>query len=376
MTQRAIRNPTMELCVARSPRVEPIWRELEARAQPSYFQTWGWIENWLAFVPRDAAPQLATFTGADGVVEAACFLARRRVFRRHLLPTRTVFFNETGVPHIDAVCVEHNGLLRAQGTHLTLAALLALLPDCDELRLSALAPDAFVDLGSGSGHRVRIEREVASPFVDLAAVRAADGGYPSLLGSSTRANLRRGQRRIGEHALEVAASVEQALEIYGELVALHTTSWRERGEPGAFADPWFERLHRRLITRRFASGEIQLVRLRAGTTTLGCGYHFVSSGRVLFYQSGLARHADPVVKPGYLLHAAAIEHAARAGHTIYDFLAGDAPYKRSLSTGAIRMTWACVQRELARFAVEDQLRRWKHGFSAWRRRIRTSAAGS
>jgi CelD/BcsL family acetyltransferase involved in cellulose biosynthesis len=357
---------SLELIAARSPEVEGIWRALERRAQPAYFLTWGWIENWLACLTAADLPELAILRGPDGV-QAACFLSRRRNLRRHLLPTRTVYLNETGVAHIDEVCIEHNGLLRAPDSSMSLATLLALLPDWDEVQLTALAPDAFAELGSAADHQVRIEREVASPFVDLATVRAAEGGYLSLLGSNTRAQVRRSRRRVGDLTLEVAGSLAQAFEIYDELVALHTASWRERDQPGAFADPWFDRLHRRLITQRFASGEIQLVRLRAGTATLGCGYNLISSGRVLFYQSGLAHIEDPTIKPGYLLHAATIEHDAAAGYAVYDFLAGDSAYKRALSTGSIRMTWARVQRQLARFALEAQLRRWKHELVAWHR---------
>ncbi|MGE3546615.1 MAG: GNAT family N-acetyltransferase, partial [Kofleriaceae bacterium] len=64
------------------------------------------------------------------------------------------------------------------------------------------------------------------------------------------------------------------------------------------------------------------------------------------------------MKPGYVLHAAAIEHAAKLGHSIYDFLAGDMRYKDNLSTDKGELWWACVQRKRARFLLEDRLRDW------------------
>jgi hypothetical protein len=61
-----------------------------------------------------------------------------------------------------------------------------------------------------------------------------------------------------------AASAEA---IYDELVALHTASWRARGARGAFADPWFDRFHRRLLggearyKQSLATGATRLARL-------------------------------------------------------------------------------------------------------------------
>ncbi len=336
---------------------EATWRGLEAHARGSYFLSWGWIENWLACLPRDHRPELALLS-QDGEPIAACFVVRRRVLRHHLLPTRTLFLNATGVPRFDELVIEHNGLLRA--APITLRALVdGLTSGWDELSLPGVDASELAGL-AGTRVRIRIDREVPAPFVELARVRASRDGYVGLLGPSTRAQLRRARRGTGELVVEHAADLAHARAIYDELVALHTESWRARGQPGAFADPWFDGFHRRLIAERFASGEIELVRVSAGGRTLGCLYNFVHRGRVLFYQSGLAREDDPRIKPGFLCHAAAIEDAARAGHAVYDFLGGDARYKHGLATHESRLVWARVQRPLARFALEEKLRAWRH----------------
>ena len=355
----------MALIDARDVRVEAIWRGLEALARPTYFLTWGWIETWLSSLPLDAMPRLAVITDAGAVV-AACFLGHRRVVRHHILPVRATFLNTTGIPHLDELCIEHNRVLALPGTTWPVAALVDLLPrDWDELVLPCVDAGALDPLTVGPDHHVRVDREVSAPFVDLARVRAA-GDYLAVLGSNTRAQIRRARRAVGPCELEVAGSLAHAFEIYGELVALHTASWRARSQPGAFADPWFDGFHRRLIERRFGHGEIELLRLRAGGKTIGCIYNLIANGHVLFYQSGLAQFDDPHSKPGYLCHAAAIEHAAAAGRAIYDLLGGDARYKASLSTDATRLVWLRVQRRLVRFAIEDRMRHWKRAYAAWR----------
>ena len=358
---------------ARHPRVEPIWRTLEAAARPSYFLTWGWISTWLSALPAAALPRLAVISQGPTPV-AACFLGRRRQLRHGVISSRGLHLNGTGIAGFDELCVEHNGVLCAPETACSLRTLTALLPaDWDELMLPATDAGTFDPHDVSAAYQVHVDRAVSAPFVDLARVRAT-GDYLKLLGANTRSQIRRARKTVGPCALEVAGSADHAAAIYRELVALHTASWRERGEPGAFADPWFDRFHRRLIAERFAHGEIELLRLRAGGETIGCTYNLIANGRVLFYQSGLARFADAHIKPGYLCQAAAIEHAAASGHAIYDFLGGDARYKASLSTDATRLVWLRVQRRLARFAVEGQVVRWKRAYVAWKAARSTAAA--
>jgi CelD/BcsL family acetyltransferase involved in cellulose biosynthesis len=337
-----------------------IWCGLERAARPPYFLTWGWVDNWLASLPGSDVPVLAVIRDAGEVV-GAFFLSRRKLVRHRVVASRAAFINTTGVPSYDELCIEHNGIL---GYRCTLAKLIELLPDdWDELYLPGIDRARFRELDVPPGYRVRVDREVPSPFVDLARVRAADD-YLSLVSANTRSQIRRARRRVGTCELDVARSLGEALELYDELVALHAASWRARGEPGAFANPWFDRFHRRLIEQRFAHGEIQLLRLRSGSATIGCLYNLVASDRVLFYQSGLARSADPHVKPGMLCHAAAIAHCAGAGHVVYDLLGGSARYKASLATDATRLIWLRVQRARLRFAIEERMRGWKRALVA------------
>ncbi|HWU91082.1 MAG TPA: GNAT family N-acetyltransferase [Kofleriaceae bacterium] len=360
----------LEILDPYSLRAETLWRDLERTARPVYFLTWGWVENWLATLPRDEAPGLAVIRDA-GAVTGAFFLGRRTLLRHHVLPSRAAFVNATGVPSRDEICIEHNGVLGRGGS---LAKLIELLPDdWDELFLPAVDQETFRELDVPHGYRVRVARTSPSPFVDLEQVRAT-GDYLGLLSSNTRSQIRRSRRRLGASELEVAGSVGEALAIYDELVALHTASWRARGEAGVFADPWFERFHRRLIAQRFAHGEIQLARLRSGSSTIGCLYNLVANGRVLFYQSGLATFDDPVVKPGLMCHAAAIEHCAAGGHQIYDLLGGTARYKASLATGATELAWLCVQRARRRFAIEDRARGWKQAVARLRKELSAGLA--
>ena len=341
---------TLTIVDANDACVEPTWRSL---ASPSYFLSWGWVETWLASLPVAHHPRLAILLDEVGPL-AACFVRTLATIRHHVVPTRVMFVNATGVPRLDELCIEHNGLVRRPGEPATLAELVAALStDWDEIALPGIDPGELATIPPAQLH---IDRAVAAPYVDLARVRETPGGYLELVGASARAQIRRARRGAGVVEIEHARTLDRAFAIYGELVGMHSRSWAARGETGAFADRWFDDFHRRLIANRFASGEIDLVRVTADGQAIGCLYNFVYRGAVLFYQSGLARLSDPRIKPGFLCHAAAIEDAARAGHAIYDFLGGNARYKHSLATNETRLVWARMQHPHARFTVEEWLR--------------------
>lgn len=344
-----------------APRVETTWRALEAEAKPTYFLSWGWMENWLACLPPHEAPQLAVLMdGKDAV--AACFVGRRRVRRHGVVGSRALYVNTTGREDFDELCIEHNALLSRPERGASLAQLIELLGGAwDELFLPAVDGDTWAQLAGTplpAGMRVRVDREVANYHIDLERVRGSKEGYLPLLGSSTRAQMRKAQRAAGDVTFEVATDERTALDIYEEMVALHQRSWRMRGFPGAFADPWFDRFHRRLIAQRFRHGELQLMRARNKDLTIGCLYNFVSAGRVLFYQCGFGSPADKHIRPGYLCHALAVEHCAKQGLAIYDLLGGDARYKQSLATDETRLVWGRVQRKRLQFDLEDRARAW------------------
>lgn len=346
----------LELLDPYSADVERIWRDLSDAYPRSFFVSWSWMENWLACLPREHAPRFAVIRSEQKPI-SAFFLTRRNIARLRIVGSRALFFNTTGVERLDNLWIEYNGIV---GRDLSIGKLVDLLPDdWDELFLPGLRADAFGGLIETviRGFRVRIERTVPLYYVDLARVR--EETYLKLIGGQTRSQVRRAQREAGKLELEIAHDEATAFELYDELVVLHQAQWQAKGQPGAFADPWFDRFHRRLIGQRFRHGEIQLVRVRASDHgTLGVLYNFVHRGRVLQYQSGMQQLDNKHLKPGFITHTAAIEHAAQTGHEIYDFLGGDMRYKKSLATHSTSLVWARLQRLRIRFLVEDRLRDW------------------
>ena len=357
----------LKLLDASDPRVEPIWRRLEQAAARTFFLSWGWIENWLASLPAEHAPSLAVIL-EGGQPVAGFFLGKRR---RGLPPVNALYINATGDERCDDICLEHNGLLRDPTAGITLETVIDHLPSgWDELVLPAVdRTDASIfdglDRLERRGLRVRFDKELVAPLVDLELVRSAADGYLSLLQPQIRSQIRRTRHEVGPIEVEVAEDREAALDVYGELVRLRTRS----GHP---ADPFLERVHRRQITTRIDHGEIQLVRVRADEVTLGCLYSFAYRDHTLFHQAGFEQFADPHIHPASLCHSIVVNHNAAMGMAAYDLRAGD---RRDLATGATHLVWLRVQRKLARFGIEHRLEKWKHALTSRGRRIAGTPVG-
>jgi CelD/BcsL family acetyltransferase involved in cellulose biosynthesis len=197
-----------------------------------------------------------------------------------------------------------------------------------------------------------IANRIPAPYVDLAAIAQQGGDYLAAVSANTRAQIRRSYKLYGKVESTVAADRKTALEIYEELVDLHQRWWNQRGQRGAFASDHFTSMHRRLIERRFESGEIQLIRIQSGGATIGCLYNFDYCGVVSFYQSGLRIESDNRLKPGYVCHAEAIRHSLTARRHTYDFMASFDEYKIRMATHKRELIWARIQKPRLKFTAE------------------------
>lgn len=314
------------------------WRELEARADGSFFRSWSWVG--CAAARRFSDPLLLEARLEGRVVALGLFNRRRRgPFSSGL------WLNESGDPALDGVYVEHNGLLVEHGleTRVLPAALAWLAGRAQRVVLSGV-DEAHLAAARQSGALVyRRAHPTSSPWVELDEVRACPAGHLGLLSANTRHQLRRSLRRYAEAGpltVTRAETQEEAAAYLTALGALHQRTWTRRGRPGAFASPAFVAFHMELLGVAWPRGEIDLLCVRAGDRPIGYLYNFRWQGRVGNYQSGFDYDAATAhQKPGLTCHHLAIGLYAREGMQAYDFLAGDHRYKTSLSNRAATLHW-------------------------------------
>jgi CelD/BcsL family acetyltransferase involved in cellulose biosynthesis len=346
------------------------WRDLEDRSNGSFYLGWSWIGCWIDSLAGAVELQLLRATRGGRTV-GLCIFAPGRERRHGLIASRTLHLHATGRGQFDILTVECNGFLLERGSEDGLCQrmldyLLEEQRGWDELVFIRLRDDMGSCLAGSKDLRLRTRTE-ANYYVDLAAVRANADDYLGLLGTNTRSQIRRSAKeysKSGELSLVVAEDAAQASVFLDGLKELHQKYWVARGQPGAFSSRFFEDFHRRLLQQAFARGEIQVLAIDAGAQRLGYLYNFVHRGRVYNYQSGFNYEiCEKHNRPGLVAHAKAIEFNASAGHAVYDFLAGDVQYKKTMGTVAGEMTWLTVQRKRLRFLAEDWARqlykRWR-----------------
>jgi CelD/BcsL family acetyltransferase involved in cellulose biosynthesis len=322
------------------------WRALEAAAEPSFFQSWTWV-GCLA-EERYPDPVLLRAERDGRTVGLALFNRRRG--RLHLA--------ETGEAELDRPFTEHNAPL-ATDPEAALALLRAAwtLPGISGLVLGGVPP-ALAEAAGG----VTVRRQLRpAPWLDLDALRARGGDLLAGLSANARYQIRRSDRLYageGRLAMARAATEAERAAWMEELTALHEATWRRRGQPGAFATPYLRRFHAELTARALARGELDLLRVTGPAGVVGLLYNLRHGGRVLAYQSGFADPAGQAhARPGLTCHVLAIGMALARGDRLYDFLAGDQRYKRSLADRSLDLAWVELARPWSAAAFAAGLRR-------------------
>lgn len=347
------------------------WTELEARCAGSFFTSWSWIGSWLTALPQAVRPQWLRVE-REGQLVGTGLLARRRVLHGQIIPVRTLLLHETGRAECDAVFIEHNGLLvepfaATEVWPAVLEFLICHAESWDELHLSGLeGNDPLVELAEAgwapAGAEWQLMRDCPCCQIDLSQVRKSTGEYLGQLSANSRSQIRRACKLYAEQGpldVHAAADLTSARQYFQELCELHSAYWNRRGEPGAFSTPFSRALHEQLLSERFEKGDIQLLRVAAGSQLLGYLYNFLHRGHVLNYQSGFNYGDNAKLKPGLVSHALAVEYNLHRGALVYDFLAGESQYKRMLSTAAGRMVWYVLRRDRLRFRLEKVLKSMK-----------------
>ena len=310
------------------------WRDLEQRADLSFFQSWTWVGCLAA--ERFTDPVLVEAAEDGRTVALALF---NRVRRR--IGPAVLYLGESGSAELDCPYVEQNGVLAEAGREAELTKLcLRAVANRYDLVLSGMG-DATLPAVRRSAALVRVVRSQAAPFADLAALRAAGGDYLAERSANTRQQIRRSDRSYGPITVRRAGSVVAAQAMLADMVALHQATWTARGQPGSFARPFFGRFHLALIAAGLPRGEVALLQISCHETVIGILYNFHFRRRMLAYQSGFAyQPAPPHAKPGLTCHYHAIQQALAQGIDIYDFLAGPDRYKRSLANAIYWQFWA------------------------------------
>lgn len=329
--------------------VPPWWQALfRSACNPSVFLSHAWMHSWLEVYQ-------AGFRGVwvrweyRGATVGGCLLLTRAI-RKGGVPMRSLFINATGEAPGRTPLVEYNDVLHVAGHEEAIATDLARI--VGDMRWSRLLLSGYQE-GSVLGRLARllpaslVEHEPRpAPYVDLDALAAPfEATLTGKGGSQIRRNTRLHEDQHGPCKVTVASSLEQAMEFFEAMSALHGTRWESRGQAGSFSCDRMRDFHARLIRRLWPEQGVELVHVGNEQAALGYLYNFTSEAKVYYFQSGIAYFDASKLSPGLLTHCLAIEHYRQRGLREYDFLAGDVRYKRSLANHCRTLHWTVLYRD-------------------------------
>lgn len=346
------------------------WRTLQDRADIDFYMSWGWIGTLLA---QSGLKPFVLRATENGRTVALGLLFTNRETRHRWLELNKLYLNETGNFDIDILFIEHNQFLCDTAYGLSLPARCIdhvlssreaqrLLGPWDEWRFGGIGDD-YLKLLEATGHRIRLHSAKHSGVIDLDSLRKSGKDYLSTLSSNTRYQIRRALKLYGERGSITVASARTRDDFSRHLdgmIALHQKYWLARGEKGAFGYPFLNAFHREILLNNGPKGEVELLRIAAGDFEIGYLYNFAWRGKVGAYLSGFSYEDDSKLKPGLVSHYLAIEHHLAGDAHVYDLLAGDMQYKRSLSMESPPMYWLDLQQPRLKLRVEDLARAVKN----------------
>ena len=357
----------------------PSLEALNRQVEDSLFMSEAWMKSCIDNWSGQATFRQLDLPSKEGHF-ATALLGERVELRHGVMPVRVLALNQSTSPELDEPWVERNGFFGCSAAQfeehfIEMLEILSTDNTWDELRLSGLTSSNAREALSQAkrfGLNARLHSEQPSFHIDLQEIREQfNGDYLKALSPNTRQQLRRSHRiaesTLGPLSLAAASSMEQALSWFNETGPLHRARWGGTvGESlsGGFDNPAFVRFHESLIRRAFPTGGIQYLRLQAGNTVLAYLYNFVSGLNIHFYLSGINYQHEDSLRPGMLAHWQAIESNLKAGKKVYDFLAGEARYKRSLSTFEDRALWLVLQRPRLTLRLEAWARHAKRRWHA------------
>jgi len=143
-----------------------------------------------------------------------------------------------------------------------------------------------------------------------------------------RRNVRRYSAKAEAHGqLDFQVDEGNSPNVLNALFSLHAARWAQRGESGMVIANHSEAFLRDVSQLSSALGWLRLLSLWLDSRIVGVIFGLSYKSKIYGYLS--AFHPEHSFGPGRILLSKSIEHAIETGHTAWNFLRGEEPYKKS-----------------------------------------------
>jgi hypothetical protein len=345
--------------------LEHKWIVLQGKANLSAFVAWFWMKQWLAQknLVTDNCLCVEVIKGQDTVGLALFGIKTKRVFWG--LSFKQYFLHKSGNIKEDQTWIEHNTFLLHKDYEQQVAAeicqQLSKIEQIDDIKIGLSSPD-FIDTLNFDGFNIRTELSSPGYLANLAGFTTLDD-YLASLSKNTRSHIKRSIKLLNEQSplqLVLAKDTTEKDAVLKNIAELHRIKWRSTVYGSGFDNPCFYQFHQELIQDEHSAQNCRLYTLYQDDIALGHVYLLTYGDRWSFYLSALHFNADNRIKVGLVIHSLIIEQAIKEGIGVYDFLAGEAQYKNSLSNAQpYEQNIYCFYRNTPLLLFREQLRKWK-----------------
>lgn len=329
--------PKVEICHYRLDNIQELtdkWHELYTRNETaSVFLSWNWICRWLDTLPE---PPIVV----EAKLESQCLgLGIFYAKSKFIFPgwfVKQIWLHRTGAPLLDQVWIEHNDfLLDNRFTVETRQAMIAYVSTelkWHECFIGLTDYDVLQHFDAMTSNK-RIDIDSPEYSVDLTSFSSVSD-YLNSLSKNTKQQIKRSFKLLGQHGqllLQEILTPEEQISAFKDMSKIHIDKWRKTKFGSGFDNRYFNQFHKTLLHKDPNHQFSTIFCLSLNEQKLAFIYLLKDNDCWYFYLSAIKSFEDNRIKVGLVAHVMIIEDAIKNSIKKYDFLAGDARYKRSLS---------------------------------------------
>ena len=337
------------------------WQNLESRANCSVFLSWLWIGHWLELVSDNMfvieAYQNEQLVGLGVFVENY-----RKLFG--VLPIKQWHLHRTGNVKQDQIWIEYNDFLLADNVanEVRLSMVEALYRHDKSLKEMVIGLSSEKVLSCFEQHFTQSSLLIESLgyVVDFSSIEK--NYLQEVLSKNTRSQVNRSNKilnQLGELSFKLVTKPDEINTLYKDIAKIHIERWGNTEEGSGFSNKVFTTFHQQLINND-DTGTVQIAVLSLNNSPIGYLVNYVYKQKVYFYLSALTTFSSNKIKVGLTLHEKTISHYENLNIKSYDFLGGDARYKRSLSNQSYELALCSFSRNDWLLIIESQLKYLKN----------------
>jgi hypothetical protein len=312
---------------------EKIRLELLNTDNTNVFLSSCWLESFLNLNKDEKILVIAEinerFAGAGLLI-----IKNKYLFR--LFKLKQCFLHRYGVENLDQIWIENNDFLIKHVDRETvreaLVEYILSINKVDEL-IFGLTDAKIINSLKNNKLKSYVEMESIGYQADLTNCNCLADYFKSI-SKNTRAQINRTRKLLEDKSaltLQEANTPKQKLEFFTDAGKIHLDRWGDSDYGSGFTNTHFIDFHKRLLNENNEHNCTKIFKLSHGDACLGYIYILTEVNSWLFYLSAINFHPDKRIKVGLLFHSMLIEKAIEENISNYDFLAGDARYKQSLS---------------------------------------------